>query len=206
MKRKQKTAFAISVCLVLIVAASLLMLRKPTLEEHATRVMTAALEGDAGLLMRYLDNSEKDRCQITQESLQNFLSSIFLPSIQGYVRHGPITFVHFEEAGGVHAKQVLKRPSGEELSILFTVYETKDGAVASPLIRTLLLTAFYAQDPSALKLTGMDRLRFLLSKVREHRIALDGSGISAVANPIPGKEVEYLSWKEYEDYLESMVE
>lgn len=168
--------------------------------------MNAAIEGDAGLLMRYLDNSEKHRCQITQESLQNFLSSILLPSIHGYVRHGPITFVHFEEAGAVHAKQILKRPSGEELSILVTVYETKDGAVATPLIRTLLLTSFYAQDPSALKLTGKDRLSFMLSKVREHRTALDSSGISAVANPLPGKDVEYLSWNEYEAYLESMAE
>lgn len=185
---------------------SLLLLRKPTLEEHATRVMTAVLAGDAGLLMRYLDDSEKDRCQITQESLQNLLSNILLPSIKGYVQHGPITFAHFEEAGGVHAKQILKNPSGEELSILVTVYETNDGAVASPLIRTLLLTSFYAQDPSAIKLTGKDRLRFILSKVREHRIALDSSGISAVANPLPGKDVEYLSWNEYEAYLESMAE
>ncbi|HWP30981.1 MAG TPA: hypothetical protein VNK96_04530 [Fimbriimonadales bacterium] len=198
----KKKVVVLSVAAIVVVVAAVLIIKhfffQETLDQAARRVLQAMQNFDAGTLMSYVSDEEKELANLSEDKLQRFFDEFVKPHLKGFRPVGQVEVLTFTIQGGLNMTQKYQHPDGRTTYLNSFVMITEKGIKTLNLTRFLYLWALFTEWPAGKPYPrGQEKMQFYADTTLKYKERLEKTGLRGIVE-VEGKDLtrKFYTWDE----------
>jgi len=184
MEEKKKRVIALSTLILVIVVVTVFFIKhfffQETLDQAARRVLRAMENFDAGTLMAYMSEEEKELTNLSEDKLQRFLDEFLKPHLEGFKPVGSVRSTVFSLQGGKMLSQEYEHPDGRRTYLHVKVMITENGPKALSITYPLYYWFVDTQLPAEEFPSFEERSQFYADTTSKYKRQLEINGLSGI--------------------------
>lgn len=206
MQGTRKRVFALSVATIVVVVAAAYIVKhfffQETLHQAARRVLRAMQNFDAGTLMSYVSDEEKELANLSEDKLQRFFNEFLKPHLKGFRPVELIQSTEYKLRGGYELLQECQHPDGRRTFSNVVVMITENGikvkSLTFYLYKWFVLTKVPAGEPIPY---GSKSMQFYADTTLKYKEQLEKTGLLGIVQ-VSGRDLtrKFYTWDELIKY------